>query len=38
VLYEYACHQADVQISGLITSSHAARAQEKAKVQAQAQP
>jgi len=31
VLYEYACHEADVQITGLITSSHAARAQEKAK-------
>ena len=36
VLYEYACHEADSQISGLITSSRAARAQ-AAKGQAQAQ-
>ncbi len=34
VLYEYACHEADVQIAGLITSSRAQRAQEAAKVQA----
>ena len=37
VLYEYACHEADVQISGLITSSRAERAQ-KAKTVAEASP
>ena len=38
VLYEYACHEADVQIAGLITSSRAVRAQEAAKQASQAKP
>jgi hypothetical protein len=41
VLYEYACHEADSQISGLITSSRAARAQQAQKLaeaEAPAQP
>jgi hypothetical protein len=37
VLYEYACHEADTQIHGLITASRAARAQAAAKLAA-AQP